>query len=78
LAAGTGPRTFIVDGNYLYLVGELNGTLNVLKLENNVISFVKSYPLIDEAGNQPSHIKFDSTKQFIYVANRGPNSISVF
>ena len=86
LPPGAGPRhlVFAPDGNTLYVANELDST---------AASFVREAPGkpwrlgkvrstlpegADKTGNYPGAIKISADGKFIFVANRGGNSIAVF
>jgi 6-phosphogluconolactonase len=68
---GTGPRHMAFSGSRLYVVGELDGIVSYIEGEK-VAGTLASRA---EGVNQPSHL--DLNGEFLYVANRGPNSITV-
>jgi 6-phosphogluconolactonase len=72
--AGSGPRHLLPVGDRYYVTAELSG---------QVLSYdATGYPLgavpasATTGHNQPSELASDG--RFLYVANRGPNTISVF
>jgi 6-phosphogluconolactonase len=74
--AGTGPRHLLFDqnGRYVYVVGELDGSLHVLEWQNNKLLFVESHPLMPSdfnGKNSAADLHFDPTGRFLYVSNRG-------
>ncbi|MEV4477640.1 beta-propeller fold lactonase family protein [Nonomuraea sp. NPDC049504] len=71
LSPGTGPRHFAFAGDRLYVAGELDGTVTLIDGERRT-----SVPASRQEGaNAPSHLQLDG--DFVYVANRGPNTVSV-
>jgi len=74
LPPGTGPRHLTVAGDTVYLVGELSGTVMVLGLDDWQLR--ASVPASSVAGGYPSEVV--ATDRFLYVANRGPDTISTF
>lgn len=85
LSPGTGPRhlVFHPNGNYLYVVGELNSSVNVLTYNkhNQQLEFVTSYHTIPEdydGFNSGSAIRIDEEGKHLYVSNRGANTIVMF
>jgi 6-phosphogluconolactonase (cycloisomerase 2 family) len=72
--AGSGPRHVLpVDGRY-YIAAELSG--QVLVYDGNA-HFLGAVPASNSAGhNQPSELA--SNGRYLYVANRGPNTVAVF
>lgn len=83
LAQGSGPRHIVLHpyNHCLYLVNELSNTITVLKIENNVIFEIQSVSTIpDDFDLQTTaadiHISPDG--RFVYVSNRGHDSIVFF
>ena len=74
LAAGMGPRHMARRGDHWYVAGELDGTVRVYDAGWREISAVEASGA--EGKNQPSHLEVSG--EFVYVANRGPDTISVF
>jgi 6-phosphogluconolactonase len=74
LPPGTGPRHLTVAGDTAYLVGELSGTVMALGLPDWRLR--SSVPASTIAGGFPSEVV--ATDRFLYVANRGPDTISTF
>ena len=80
-----GPRhiRFSPDGQYAYLLGELSSLLSVLKYNSEDGSFehVQTAPTIPSdwtAHNGAAAIRISKDGRFIYVSNRGNNSVAVF
>ncbi|MEP3048208.1 MAG: lactonase family protein [Roseibium sp.] len=84
LPAGTGPRhlSWTKNGKSLFVVGELNSTVSSLSLENPdkpvLLGTIPTIPDSDEKGNHCSDIQISPDDRFIYVGNRGHDSITVF
>lgn len=83
--AGFGDRhiVFSKDGNYFYVVGELSSKINVVKFNEDTWDFedIATYKTIpddftDHNGAAAVYISNDG--KYIYVSNRGHNSIVVF
>lgn len=83
--AGFGDRhiVFSKDGNYFYVVGELSSKINVVKLNEDTWEFedIATYKTIpndftDHNGAAAVYISRDG--KYIYISNRGHNSIAVF
>lgn len=71
LAPGTGPRHFAFSQERLYVAGELDATVTLIDGEHRT-----TVPASRQEGeNGPSHLQLDG--DLVYVANRGPNTISV-
>jgi 6-phosphogluconolactonase len=83
LPPGSGPRhfDFSADGNYIYLINELNSTITVLMRYGNVwksIQTIKTIPKVYKGENWCADIHVSADGRFVYGSNRGHNSISVF
>jgi len=72
--AGSGPRHVLPVAGRYYITAELSG--QVLVYEGNG-HFAGAVPASNSAGhNQPSELA--SNGRYLYVANRGPNTVTVF
>jgi 6-phosphogluconolactonase (cycloisomerase 2 family) len=71
LEPGTGPRHFAFSGSRLYVAGELAGTVTLIEGERRTVVPASR----QEGPNFPSHLQLEG--DLVYVANRGPNTISV-
>ncbi|GBG94607.1 6-phosphogluconolactonase [Ligilactobacillus salitolerans] len=85
LAAGYGPRhlVFAPNGQYAYLAGELSSQISTLKYDQSSGSFseIQTLPTIPAdwtEHNGAAAIKISSDGKFVYLSNRGYNSIAVF
>lgn len=81
--AGTGPRHFVfgknrINTNYMYLVGELSNEVLVIDTENKKIVQVISTLKNNAVSNTCAAIKMSEKGDFIYVSNRGEDTIAVF
>ncbi|TLU98838.1 lactonase family protein [Dyadobacter luticola] len=82
---GAGPRHLIIhpSGKSLFLLNELEASLTSCTIgKNGVITAVKTYPTIPADYNGPTNtsaaIHLHPNGKFVYVSNRGHNSISGF
>lgn len=82
---GFGPRHLIFNPtkSIVYLVGELASEVSVLKYDEQTgaLSHIETYSLIPESWdkyNGSAAIRISSDGHFLYVSNRGHNSIDVF
>ncbi|GGB93407.1 hypothetical protein GCM10011325_21010 [Dyadobacter sediminis] len=81
---GSGPRHLIIhpSGKSLFLLNELDATLTSCTIgKDGVIAAVKTYPTIpaDFSGtNTSSAIHLHPNGKFVYVSNRGHNSVTGF
>jgi 6-phosphogluconolactonase len=84
MSAGSGPRhvTFSADNQYVYIINELNGTIDVYNLDENskINSHLQNIVTDSRAGESMcAHILLSSDGRFLYASNRAEkNSISVF
>jgi 6-phosphogluconolactonase len=83
LPPGSGPRhfDFSSDGNYIYLINELNSTITVLMRYGNVwksLQTIKTIPKGYKGENWCADIHISADGRFVYGSNRGHNSIVVF
>lgn len=81
---GAGPRHLIFsnDGEYVYLVGELNATVIVFKWHNgtlNQIQEIKMMPDDFDGQNSAADIHLSANGRFLYTSNRGTaNQIIIY
>jgi len=81
---GSGPRHLCFHPNkkWFYVVNELNSTVTLItKTEAGDYLLGESFSTLPPAfsgENHPSHIKMTADGAFLYVANRGYDSIAVF
>lgn len=82
---GFGSRhlAFSPDGKYFYVAGELSSQVNVVKFdeENWMFRSLATYSTILESWDQhngAAAIRLSSDGKFLYVSNRGHDSIAVF
>lgn len=84
MPAGSGPRhiAFSNDGKLIYCVTELSNEVIVLKYEDGkaeiVSEGVSTLPEDYKGGNTASAIRLSKDGKYLYVANRGHNSIVAF
>jgi 6-phosphogluconolactonase len=87
MPAGSGPRHIHIapKGHVAFVNGELDMTLNVvaMDLSKNKFEVVQSLPTISEAdkkkpGNSTAETRIHPNGKFVYVSNRGHNSITVY
>ena len=81
---GSGPRHIAIapDGKFAYVCGELDSTVNVVKLDlpggkNEVVQSLSTLPMPVE-GNSTAECILHPSGNFVYVSNRGHNSVAVF
>jgi 6-phosphogluconolactonase len=84
LPPGSGPRhlTFSRDGNFMYVLGELQSTVTVFandaREKYRAIQTVSALPTGFSGRNDAAEIALDPGGKFIYTSNRGSDSIAVF
>ena len=84
MADGAGPRHLAIHPNnkWIYVLNELNSTVSlVLKLGENQYkkdSNYSSLPIAYNEDNFPADIHISSDGNFLYVSNRGHNSIAIY
>lgn len=84
LLAGTGPRHLALakDGKFGYVCGELNSTVNVIEFGwaegNKVVQSLITVPADKSKGNSTAECLLSPNEKFVYVSNRGHNSVAVF
>jgi 6-phosphogluconolactonase len=81
---GSGPRHVAIarDGKFAYVCGEIDSTVNVIKLDLNhgkseVIQSLSTLPQ-PVKGNSTAECIMHPNGHFVYVSNRGHNSVAVF
>lgn len=72
--AGSGPRHVLPVGDRFYLTAELSGELLAYDADWQFLGAVRASKAGD--ANQPSEVVSDG--RYLYVGNRGPNTVSVF
>ncbi|KQS24752.1 lactonase family protein [Dyadobacter sp. Leaf189] len=81
---GAGPRHLIIhpSGKSLFLLNELDATLTSCSVDKNgVITAIKTYPTLPSdftSTNTSAAIHLHPNGKFVYVSNRGHNSITGF
>jgi 6-phosphogluconolactonase len=82
---GSGPRHFAVSpsGRYVYLVNEMANTVNVLWFDEKsgkmrLEQSIPTLPVGFGGANTTAEIAVDHAGKFLYVSNRGEESIAVF
>ena len=81
LPPGTGPRHLaLAASGAAYLVGELSGTLSVLRAGGDgTLTGLGAVPLReDPSPNLAAAVTISPDGRFVYASNRGPDSVSVF
>jgi len=85
LAPGSGPRhlAFHPSGRVLYVTNELSSTVTAFRYdpETGSLTELQTVPAVSEptaVRNAPADIHLHASGRFLYVSNRGHNSIAVF
>lgn len=85
LAPGSGPRHFVFQrsGHVVYVVNELSSTITTFRYDPGTggLAELQTIPTVSEphAGvNAPGHVHVDRAGRFVYMSNRGHDSIAVF
>jgi 6-phosphogluconolactonase len=83
VSAGSGPRRLALSPNdkFLYVNHETDSKVSVFAVDNGHLSEIQQISTLppDFAGrNSTAEIQMDRTGRFLYVSNRGADSIAVF
>lgn len=84
LKPGSGPRhmSFSNNGEFLYVLNELSCTVTVVKLLKDgnfqILETVSTLPIDYSGENTCAEIQLSPEGTFLYVSNRGLNSIAIF
>lgn len=83
LAPGTGPRhvAFSSDGNFMYVLGEMDATVTVFKNDKETFQSIQKIPSLPDGfsgENTAAEIKIHPSGKFLYTSNRGEDTIVVF
>lgn len=84
LPPGAGPRhlTFSLDGNFMYVLGEMQSTVTVFANDGRetyrALETVSALPAGFSGRNDAAEISLDPSGKFLYTSNRGSDSIAVF
>lgn len=83
VAQGAGPRhaAFLPDGKAVYVLNELNSTVTVFAFNDGAmhqIQMISTLPADFKGENYPAEIAVHPSGQFLYVSNRGFDTITLF
>lgn len=83
MAEGAGPRhlAFHPNHKYIYVLNELNNTISLIEKEEEIYvvkSSVSVLPKDYEKYTKAADIHVSNDGEFVYVSNRGHNSITIF
>jgi 6-phosphogluconolactonase len=81
--SGAGPRhlAFHPDGQWIYVVNELNSTVSLIKKDESGFTLKSSFTTLPKNYTEEStcaDIHISSDGRFLYASNRGHNSIAIF
>ncbi|MGW6195101.1 lactonase family protein [Kribbella sp. NPDC055110] len=76
---GAGPRhlVFHPSGKYAYVADELDSTVTICGYQDGVLTVLDSIPT-GAGENYPGEVVISADGHFVYVTNRGHNSVSIF
>jgi 6-phosphogluconolactonase len=82
-APGAGPRhlTFSPDGKFAYVCMELNGTVTAYSYKDGHLTEIQTLSTLPddfEGENTTSEVCFTPDGRFLYVGNRGHESLAIF
>jgi 6-phosphogluconolactonase len=81
-AKGAGPRHLALtpNGKFVYVINELNSTINAYSYQAELIEIqtISTLPEGFKEGNTTAEIAVHPNGQFVYGSNRGHNSIAIF
>ena len=83
VSAGSGPRRLVLspDDKFLYVNHETDSKVSVFAVDRGVlkeIQQISTLPADFMGRNTTAEIQLDKTGRFLYVSNRGANSIAVY
>jgi 6-phosphogluconolactonase len=84
MVPGSGPRHMAIhpDGKLLFIANELSSSVSVVELMKNgnfkIIETVSTLPVNFSESNTCADIHLSPDGNFLYVSNRGMNSIAIF
>ncbi len=83
LAPGTGPRhiAFSADGNFMYVIGELDSTVTVFENDKETFRAIQKISTRQPGStgaNGAAEIALHPSGKFLYASNRGDDTIAVF
>jgi 6-phosphogluconolactonase len=80
--AGSGPRRLQLhpNGKLLYVARETDSSVSVFEIENGHLKEIQNVSTLPvaQSGNTTAEILIDRAGKFLYVSNRGHDSIAVF
>jgi 6-phosphogluconolactonase len=74
---GTGPRHVVINGSRWYVSGELSASVLALSPTGQLLGDAPATSR-DDPPTLPSEIALSADGRFVYLANRGPDTVSVF
>jgi 6-phosphogluconolactonase (cycloisomerase 2 family) len=78
LPAGAGPRHLVTDkAGRIHVVGELDGSVTTFDTGPTPWKIVQRFRTTTSVHTQPSEIDVSGDGRFLYIGNRGPDTIAV-
>lgn len=77
LPAGAGPRHMALGKNRIYVLGEIDSTVNVFE-KGKLVETVSALPEGFKGESSGAEILIDKGERFLYASNRGADTIAVF
>lgn len=83
LPGGNGPRHFVqtADGRFIYVLNELSSTVSIIEKKDGKAEMTNEVSTLSpsfKGDNYSADIHLSADEQFLYISNRGENSIAVF
>ncbi|MFI5731099.1 lactonase family protein [Kribbella sp. NPDC051587] len=82
LTTGSGPRhlAFHPSGNFAYIANELNSTITVCSYADGKLTALSSQTTVPAGSptNYPGEVVVSADGRYVYLTNRGHNSVAVF
>lgn len=79
MPAGSGPRHLVIQDHLAYVANELDSTVSVINLDAGSVALtVSSLPADSNDVSYPSAVRLSPDGRFLYVANRGPDTVAAF
>jgi 6-phosphogluconolactonase len=80
LKAGSGPRHLVLAGQYAYVADEVDSTVTICGYDDGIVTPLSTLPAAPGGGpqNYPGEVLLSADGRFVYVTNRGHNSVAIF
>jgi 6-phosphogluconolactonase len=77
--AGAGPRHLSLSGQFAYVADELDSTVMTCSYSNGVLTMLNTQPTAPPGPkNYPGEVVTSKDGRFVYITNRGHNSVAIF